>query len=128
MEYYWKAIACAILSALLGLHIGRQEKELNLLLILAVCCMAGTAALSFLRPVLTFLKQMQDMLQAQSEILQTMLKATAIALVTELAASVCQDAGSAALGKTVSFLGTAVLSYLSLPMVTQLLELIQEIL
>lgn len=128
MDYYWKAIACAIVSALLGLHMGKQEKELNLLLILAACCMAGTAALTFLQPLIAFLRQMQDMLQTQSDILQTLLKATAIALVTDMAASVCQDAGSGALGKTVSLLGSAVLSYLSLPLVTELLELIQEIL
>ena len=51
-----------------------------------------------------------------------------IYIISEIAALICTDAGNAALGKTLQFLSTALILYMSLPMFSQLLSLIESIL
>ena len=59
--------------------------------------------------------------------LRILLKAVGIGLVSEIAALVCADAGNSSLGKTVQLLGSAVILWLSLPLFTMLIELLQRI-
>ena len=47
---------------------------------------------------------------------------------TEIANLVCKDAGNESMGKSVQLLGTAVILYLSMPLFTALIDLLQKIL
>ena len=75
---------------------------------------AGMSAAAVITPVLvTFLKM--DAYQA-----------VGIALVAELSASICADAGNASLGKILQILGGAVVLTLSVPMFRTLMTIIWE--
>ncbi len=128
MERYWQAAAGVLLAVILGLVLGKQGKETGLLLTIAVCCMTACAAVSYLKPVLDFVQQLQQIGQLDGEILQILLKVVGIGLVGEIASLICTDAGNGALGKTLQLLTTSVILWLSLPLLTLLLELIQQIL
>ena len=58
----------------------------------------------------------------------TLLKVTGIGMVTEIAALVCKDAGNESMGKSMQLLGTATILWLSMPLLTALIELLQKIL
>lgn len=128
MELFWKAIAAVLVSSILGLHIEKSQKEFHMLLSIAVCCMGATIMLNFLSPVVEFLRELERTAQLNEGILGILLKCTGIALVSEIAGLICQDSGNTSLGKLVQLLGSAVILYLSIPMATALLRLLQDVL
>ena len=125
---FWKAAAGVLVAAVLVLAMGKQEKDLALLLTMAVCAMTAAAGFSVLEPVLEFLHRLEQLGDLQSGVLNTLLKIAGIGLVTEIAGMICKDSGNASLAQAMQLLGTAVILSLSLPILETLLELIQSIL
>ena len=128
MEIFWKAAAAVLIAVVLGLALGKQEKDISVLLTMAVCCMAAVITISYLEPVLDFLRELEAMGDLQGDMLGILLKAVGIGLVAEIAGMVCTDAGNGSLGKTLQMLGSAAILYLSIPIFNALLKLIQDIL
>ena len=120
-------LAWVLLAVVLGLSLGKQ-KDIGVLLTMAVCCMVAMIAISYLEPVLDFLRELETLGDLQGDMLGILLKAVGIGLVSEIAGLVCTDAGNGSLGKALQMLGSAVILYLSLPIFTAMLELIREIL
>ena len=127
MNAYFQTCAAVMLALILILML-KDGRELGTLLSLGVCCMASIAAMSYLRPVLEFLGTLEALCNLNGDMLGILIKAVGIGLLTEIAGLVCSDAGNASLGKTVQFLGTAVILWLSLPLFQSLMELLQSIL
>ena len=88
MGVFWKAAGGILIGAVLAMTVNRQEKDMGLLLSMAVCCMAAVAAFSFLEPVLDFLKELEQLGNMQSGVLGTLLKITGIGITGELAGMV----------------------------------------
>ena len=126
MGLYWKAAAAVLLAVVMILMLRRQE--LGVVLGIAVCAMVAMAAAEYLRPVWELLDSLQSMGELDGELIAVLLKAVGIGLVTEIASMVCADSGNAALGKALQLLGTTVILWMSIPLFTMLLELIQNIL
>ena len=47
MSLFWKAAAAVLLAVVLGLSLGKQ-KDIGVLLTMAVCCMVAMIAISYL--------------------------------------------------------------------------------
>ncbi len=117
-----------LLAVILTLALGSNGKQSAMLLTIAVCCMIGVVAMSYLKPVLDFIRQLQAVAQFDNEMLEILLKVVGIGIVGQVASLICTDAGSAALGKSLQLLSSGVILWLSLPLLTGLLELVQQIL
>lgn len=128
MEVFWKGIGAVLVTVILGLALRKNGMETGLLLTLAGCCLVAFGALTYLKPVLDFVRELQEVGQLDSDMLRIVLKAVGIGLVGEISALICADAGNGALGKTLQLLTSSVILWLSLPLMTGLLELIQEML
>lgn len=128
MVSFWQGAAAVLLTVILCLTLGKQGKEVGLLLTLAVCCMVGVVAMSYFSPVVDFIRQLQTVGQLDSGMLEILLKAVGIGLIGEIASLICADSGNAALGKALQLLSAAVILWLSIPLLTRLLELVQDIL
>ena len=128
MELFWKGTAAALVATVLALMLSRQEKDLALLLTMAGCTFVLMLVVSFLEPVVSFLKQLQDLGDLNSDMLVILLKAVGIGLVAEIAGLICTDGGNASLGKIVQLLGSAAILWQSVPVLQMLLDLIQRIL
>lgn len=128
MALFWKAAAGILMAAVLVLAVGKQEKDLALLLSMAVCVMTVMTAFYFLEPVISFLFRLEEMGDLQSGVLGTLLKIVGIGLVSEIAEMICRDSGNTSLAKGISFLGAAVILSLSLPILETLVALVQSIL
>ena len=126
MGLYWKAAAAAMMAVVLMLVLRRQE--FGVLLAIAVCAMVSVAAMEYLQPVGELLESVRAMGNLDGTLITVLLKAVGISLVTEIACLVCADSGCASLGKALQILGTAVVLWISLPLFTSLLDLIQKIL
>lgn len=128
MDEFWKASAAVLLTVVLVLALGKREKDISVLLTMAVCCMVTAVAMSYLEPVLDLLWEVEAMANVQDGMMEILMKAVGIGLVVEIAGMICTDAGNSSLGKTIQMLGTVVILSLSIPLFRGFLTLIQEIL
>ena len=128
MALFWKTTAGILVSVVLVLAMGKQEKDLAMMLGMAACTMAGIAAFTILEPVLDFLYRLAAMGDVQQEMLSVLLKITGIGMVSELAQMICKDSGNSALAQGMQLMGSAMILVLSLPVLESLLDLIQGIL
>lgn len=126
MELYWKAAAAVLIALVLGQAI--REKDMSLLLSMAVCAMVGALLMTYLEPVLDFLRQLRELGDLQGDMLGILMKVLGIGIVTEITEMVCRDSGNTSLGHALQILGTAVILWLSLPIFTTLIQMIQRIL
>lgn len=128
MDGFWKASAAVLLTVVLVLALGKREKDISVLLTMAVCCMVTAVAMSYLEPVLDLLWEVEAMANVQDGMMEILMRAVGIGLVVEIAGMICSDAGNSSLGKTIQMLGTVVILSLSIPLFRGFLTLIQEIL
>lgn len=128
MALYMQACGAALVAVVLILALGKQNQDMAVLLALAVCGMIGLIAMEYLEPVIDLIREMEELGMLNSSMVRILLKAAGIGVLSEIAALVCNDAGNSSLGKTVQLLGTAVILWLSVPLFTMLIELLQDIL
>ena len=128
MDIFMKAAAGVLIALVLSLVLSRQGKDISVLLVLLVCCIVLTAAVTSLKPVVDFVQKLGTMGKLDGGLLKTLLKAVGIGLLAEIAGLICADAGNSAMGKSLQILASAVILGLSVPIFTQLLELIETIL
>jgi len=123
-----KAAAGALIAAMLGIILQRQGKEYALVLVLAVSVMGACLALTYIKPVLSFLEQLCDLGNLDGEILKILFKAVGVGLIGEISGTICADTGNASLGKMLQLLSAAVILWLSLPVLQQVMDLIGDVL
>lgn len=128
MDIFLKSVAGTLITLVMYLILVKQGKDISALLTAAVCCMLAVSAMQYIQPVITFVERLQQSSGMDMQILQIILRAVGIGLLAEITALICADAGNAALGKTLQFLGAGVVLWLSIPLFTELLDLIEEIL
>ena len=128
MSTYLQVIAGALIAVILCLSLSRQSKDISLLLGIAVCCMVMIAAIAYLKPVLDFVEKLQAIGNLDGDVLKILLRSVGIGLLAELSALICTDSGNSALAKTIHILACGVILWLSLPLMTALIDLIQKIL
>lgn len=128
MTTFLQACAGVLIAVILILTLGSHGREMGTLLGIGVCCMAALAAMTYLRPVVDFLSMLEALGGLDSDLVKLLLKAAGIGMISEIACLICNDAGNASLGKAAQILGTAVILWLSLPLFTALVELLQKIL
>lgn len=127
MELFWKAAALALIAGVLSLTLKKQDKEYSLLVSIAACLMVTAITVTYLNPVFSFLKKLETLGDLRADMLSILIKALGVALASEIASMICTDAGNASLTKAIQLLGGAVILYLSVPMFSALLDLIQKI-
>jgi len=128
MGTFFQAAAAVLVASVLGLCIAKQGKEMGSLLTIAVCAMVTLAAVTFLKPVLDFLRELETLGNLNADMVQILFKVVGIALISEIASMICADAGNASMGKSLQILGSAVILWLSIPIFQALLDLIRQIL
>lgn len=128
MDTFLKAVAGVLIAVILCLTVSKSNKDISLLLVVATCCIVVAAAASYLSPVFSFFEQLQTLGDLDPNMIGILMKAVGVGMLSEIAGLVCEDAGNAAMGKSLKYLSAAVILYISLPLFTSLLSLLEEIL
>ncbi len=128
MELYLQASAIILLAVILILLLGKQSKDISLVLSMGVCCLVCVSASVFLEPIVTFLKDLRKLGDLDSSLVSVLLKCAGIGFLSELIGLICADAGESALGKALQFLSNGVILFLSLPLLRQLVSILEEVL
>ncbi len=128
MALFWKAVGAVLIATVLGITVGKQEKDLAILLTIAVCILVGGTAISYLEPLLDFLRDLKQGAGLPHDLLKILLQAAGIGIACEWIAMICTDAGNGSLAKAVQMLSTCAIGYLSIPVFQMFLTLIRDIL
>lgn len=113
----------AALAALVGVLVLREAKSSlaeTAASFFGICIM--TRVLMNMSDLVTYLQSIAAGTNAQGY-LKTLLKAAGIAYITEFTAGICRDSGVGSVASYVELLGRTELIMLSLPLMTELLEL-----
>jgi len=127
METFWKAIAVIILTVILGVTLGKTEKDISVVWSVTACSIIMIIAMQYLEEVIAFLWQLSSKESEQIPSIIIILKITGVALVTELTTLISSDAGNSSLGKAVEILGNAAILNLALPLLETFLTILQEL-
>lgn len=128
MTLFLQVCGAVVVSVILVLTLKPNRNDIATILAIAVCCMAVLAAMSYLKPVLVFLQTLEELGGLDRTMVKVLLKVTGIGILTEVTGLICKDAGNESMGKSIQLLGTALILYLSVPLFSALIELIQRIL
>lgn len=127
MSEYLRTVALVLVAVMLSFLLKNEKGGIGLLLAIAVCCMVITMAVQYIGQIGSFARNLQRLISLDAPFLQTLFKAVAVAVTSEVACLICQDAGNAAMGKSLQLLSCVVILWLSLPMLSALLELVEGI-
>ena len=127
MDAYFKAVGATLVAVILILVLRREGREIGQLLSMLACGLVAMAALNFFRPVADFIQALKRIGNLNGEMVGILLKVVGISVTAEVASLICDDSGNSALGKTLQLLATAVILCLSIPLLNQLVGLIEGI-
>ncbi len=128
METFLQAVGLTLIGVLLALVVGKQNRDISLLLSLGICAMVCIASAGYLSSLVDLLGEIRILGGLDREFLTILLKCAGIGFLAELAGLICSDAGESAMGKAVQILANCAVIFLSLPLIRQLLELLKEVL
>ena len=128
MDTFFKAAAGVIVGLVLHIILSKQGKEFSVLITIISCCVLATVLMTIIEPILLFVERVRVIGQLNADALKIIVKTIGIGLVGELVSLLCIDAGNTALGKMLQILTTVIITWLSLPLLSEFLKLIEDIL
>lgn len=126
MELLLKTFSGAIITVILVTILSKQNKEMAVVTVTVACSMIALAAMQYLEPVMAYFNHLSVMSELDPQVVGSLVKSVGIVLLAEITGHICVDAGNAALGKTIQLLSTAAVLWLSLPLFSKLMELIEQ--
>lgn len=125
---FLKAAVGVLTGLVLWLCLNRNNKDMSLVLTLAVCSLVLIAGVTVLKPVVSFLQKLQGLGELDNDLFAILLRVAGIGIISEICASVCKDAGNDTMGKTLQLVATATVLWMSIPVFEKLLSLLDKIL
>lgn len=117
-----KAAMLCVAAALMCAAIKVQRPEMGMALSLAAGTLAILWALPYVREAAEGMESLAQGASLSDGAMRTALQASGIALITEFARQICQDAGENALAGRALFCGRAALLAMSVPLMSGLIQ------
>lgn len=121
-----KLCGFGIMAALLCATVRQLKPESAVFVNIAAGIMIVIAAVKALAPSVTAMGELADSAGINGSLTEILMKALAISYITTLSADCARDAGEAALGSKLELAGRVSIAALSLPVFTQLAEIVTE--
>lgn len=128
MDIFIKAAAVVLVTVVMCLLLSKQGKDYSVILVICVCCMIVIAAMGYIQKVLVFVDKMISTGNLNQDLIGILFKTVGIGLLTEITSMICIDSGNSALAKSIQLLSSVVILWLCIPLFTQLLDLVEEVL
>ena len=119
---------CALCAAVFGALVKKSNKEYALLLTAAAAAAILAAALGDAAPLIEEILSLSSGGGVQSQCLAIVVKAAGLAVIGQLAAQLCRDAGEATLAYGVELAAKVAILTVAMPLISQLFEFMGEIL
>lgn len=119
--------AVGVLTAVFAALLRRYHEESALLLAVGGCVLLGLLLVRIAQPVVAFLARLRELTGLRQPLLEPLLKAVGIGILTQISAGVCADARQSAVARLVELCGGVLALYAALPLLEAVLELIETI-
>ena len=116
----------ALTGVVLALVLNENKKEYSVYIIAACGLLILLSVIPVFNEAIGFIKSLISSSGITNENISIVLKAVGIGYVTEFAADVCRDAGTASLASKVELAGKLIIVVMSFPLIGQLLEILQK--
>lgn len=116
----------AIAGVLLALTLKNLNAEYSQYVSLGVCILILTIAVGELRTVFLWLKEMLQSISVLTPFLAILMKMIGISYASEITKSICKDSGYIAVGNGIEILTRVLLCGLSLPVMKEILALLER--
>ena len=126
MEAISQIVALAMVGACLSLLLRGQSGALAILVPMIACVLIMLFSVRFLAPFLELIETIRDMTGLADALTAPMIKVAGIGMLTQLAGSVCEDAGEKALSKAVEIGGTILSLYTALPVLLAVVRMMEQ--
>ena len=123
-----KIIGIGLISLIIIIIIKQYRPEFAIYISVIAGVLIITLSLDKLTGIINILTTLSNKTGLNSEYLGILLKITGIAILTEFAVSICNDAGESAIATKVDLGGKIIIISISIPIIVALLELIVKIL
>ena len=123
-----KIIGIGLISLIISIIIKQYRPEFAIYISIISGVLIITLSLDKLTGIINILTTLSNKTGLNSEYLRILLKITGIAILTEFAVSICNDAGESAIATKVDLGGKIIIISISIPIIVALLELIVKIL
>ena len=117
----------AIMGVFVMMIVKQWKSDFLPLVRLGMVLLLGTAAVSAVSPLITYLSGLTKT-EAFAPYSQILLKALAIALLTQYAAEICRECGESSVASGVEMMGKIEILLLCLPLINEILEAAQKLL
>lgn len=128
MDNFLKVMAAVLITSIVTLVLSKRCADISLLLTLVVCCIVIGTSVSYIHPILNFAYELIELGGLDTSLLGVIMKSVGIGMISQIAILVCVDSGNQSLGKAVQIMTTAVILSLSVPVLEQMLSLIETLL
>ena len=128
MEQFFQVLAVALITVTAILFLRKRAGEFTLILALLCISVLCYFAVSMLQPVLELLDRLEELSGVNTAVLSPVMKTAMIGILTNIGAGVCADSGENGIAKMVEFCGTAAALYLSVPLISAVLEMLDNLL
>ncbi len=127
MDVMLKISALAVLAAVLCVLLRQNEKVSALALSVLACVSVLILGFQFMQPVWSIVERLRELSGLSNGLTAPLFKVVGIGLLTQIAGSVCTEAGEASLAKAVEISGTLLSVYASLPLLAAVLSLVEKL-
>lgn len=128
MDILMKCAAVAVVAAVLGLVIKKNNPETALLMSLGAAAVLLTTGFSVSGEMFDFLQELMSITGIPDGVVSVVLKTVAVAVITGVASDVCKDAGQGALSSACETVGALTAMYIALPLLKIVLETMEKLL
>lgn len=128
MEQAFQIAGIAIVTALACCAIGGRSEVLSAVLSIAACVILLLLSFEFLTPIIDVFERLKTMTGISGAVMAPVMKAAGVGILVQIAATVCEDAGENTLRKSVEIAGAFLALYVSLPLLSSVLNLLEELL
>lgn len=117
-----------VCSAIMAVLLRQHCREQSLMTAIAACTAVLVGFLGFVSPMIEDIRDIFITAGISESYLTLIFKATAICLMTRITCELCLDCGESAIASAAEIWGRGAVTFISLPLVSALLEQIKEIL
>ena len=127
MESIIKIIGISLISVIIALIIKQYRPELAIYVSIITGCIILYMIIDKLGDIIELLKNISSKAGVNSQFLGILLKMTGVAILAEFAINICRDAGEGAIASKVEIGSKIIIISMSIPIISNLLNIIVEL-
>lgn len=128
MDIIFKIVGIALITVVAALIVKPVRSDFAMLITLVGGVIILALLLSSISSALSLISGIANKTGINGSLLSLVFKIIGIGYLTEFSASICADAGSASLGDKVLLGGKIIILMMSLPIITNILDIVMELL